>query len=81
MWFGFEAMEKLAEENGEEPLFYEESIEDKITRGVSRIEATELEQVSISFPRIPQLMYPNKRPDGVLGQHYKPYTGTIRNSH
>ena len=70
LWFGFEAMEKLAEENGQEPLFHEETIEDRVTRGVSRIEATELEQVSISFPRIPQLLYPSQRPDGVPGQHY-----------
>ena len=67
LWFGFEAMEKLAEENGEEPLFYEETIVDIVTRGVSRIEATELEHVSISFPRISLVLYPNKRPDGVPG--------------
>ena len=70
LWFGFEAMEKLAKENGQEPLFYEETIEDRVTRGVSRIEATKLDQVSISFPRIPQMLYPSKRPDGVPGQHY-----------
>ena len=70
LWFGFEAMEKLAEENGQDPLFYEETIADRVTRGISRVEATELEQVSISYPRIPQLLYPNKRTDGLPGQHY-----------
>ena len=63
-------MERLAEENGQEPLFYEETVADRVTRGIPRAEAIELEQVSISFPRIPQLLYPNKRPDGVPGQHY-----------
>ena len=70
LWFGFEAMERLAEENDQEPLFFEETVEDRVTRGVSRTEATELDQVSISFPRIPQLLYPSKRPDGAPGQHY-----------
>ena len=77
LWFGFDAMEKLAEENGQEPLFYEETIEDKITRGVTRVEAAELEQVSISFPRIPQLLYPNKKqmvsPDNTtISRRYPP---------
>jgi len=70
LWLGFETMEKLAIENGQEPLFYEETIADRITRGISKVEATELEQVSVSFPRIPQLLYPNKRMDGIPGQHY-----------
>ena len=70
LWLGFETMEKLAMENGQEPLFYEETIADRITRGISKVEATELEQVSVSFPRIPQLLYPNKRMDGIPGQHY-----------
>ena len=70
LWFGFDAMERLAEENGQEPLFYEETIADRVTRGIPRAEAAELEQVSISFPRIPQVLYPNKRTDGIPGQHY-----------
>ena len=70
LWMGFEVMEKLAEENGQEPLFCDETTEDKVTRGMSRTEATELDKVRISFPRIPQLWYPNVRADGVLGQHY-----------
>lgn len=70
MWLGFEAMEKLAEENGQEPLFCNETIEDKVTKGIPRAEAAKLKQVSISFPRIPQLLYPSTRTDGIPGQHY-----------
>ena len=70
LWMGFEVMERLAEENGQEPLFCDETTEDILTRGMSRSEATELEKVRISFPRIPQLWYPNVRADGVSGQHY-----------
>ena len=69
-WMRFKVMERWAEENGHEPLFCDETTEDKITRGISRSEATELEKVRISFPRIPQLWYPNARADGVPGQHY-----------
>ena len=69
-WMGFKVMERLAEENGQEPLFCDETTEDRVTRGIPRTEAMELEKVKVSFPRIPQLWYPNVRADGVPGQHY-----------
>ena len=68
-WYGFTNMEKLAMEEGLEELFDGESIEDRVLRGVPRKEAEEMEGVAISFPRIPQIYYPGKREDGVLGQH------------
>ena len=67
---GFETMERLAEEHGQEPLFCDETTEDRVTRGIPRNEAAELEKVEISFPRIPQLWYPNERADGIPGHHY-----------
>ena len=68
-WLGFEVMEKLAKELGVEELFNDESIADRITRGIPREEAEELEKVSISYPRVPQTLYPSERSDGINGQH------------
>jgi hypothetical protein len=68
-WLGFEVMEKLAKELGVEELFNDESIADRITRGIPRKEAEELESVSISYPRVPQTLYPSERSDGINGQH------------
>ena len=68
-WYGFTNMEKLAMEEGLDELFDGESIEDRVLRGVPRKEAEELENVTVSFPRIPQTYYPSKRDDDVIGQH------------
>ena len=69
LWFGFDVMEKIAINQGLEELFTGETIDDRVTRGIPRDEATELESVCISFPRVPQLLYPSERADGLLGQH------------
>jgi hypothetical protein len=68
-WLGFEVMEQLAKELGVEELFNDESIADRITRGIPRKEVEELESVSISYPRVPQILYPSERSDGINGQH------------
>ena len=68
-WYGFTNMEKLAMEEGLDELFDGESIEDRVLRRVPRKEAEELENVTVSFPRIPQTYYPSKRDDDVIGQH------------
>ena len=68
-WLGFDAMEKLAAEQGLDELFTDETLADRVTRGIPGKEAEELERVSISFPRVPQTMYPSKRSDGLIGQH------------
>ena len=62
-------MEKLALEERLEELFDSESIENKVLRGVPRKEAEEMEGVAISFPMIPQIYYPGKKEDNVLGQY------------
>jgi hypothetical protein len=67
-WLGFEVMEKLAKELGVEEFFNDESIADRITRGIPREEAEELENVSISYPRVLQTLYPSERSDGINGQ-------------
>ena len=69
LWLGFDAMEKIAIDQGLEELFTDETIADRVTRGIPRKEAEELESVSISFPRVPQTLYPSKRCDGLPGQH------------
>jgi hypothetical protein len=68
-WLGFETMKKLAKEQGLEELFADESIADRITRGIPHKKAEELECVSISYPRVPQTLYPSERSDGIIGQH------------
>ena len=50
-------MEKIAKEQGIEELFTDESIANRITRGIPRKEAEELEIVSISYPRVFQTLY------------------------
>ena len=66
-WLGFEAMERITKEQGIAELFTNESIADRITRGIPRKEAEELESVSISYPRVPQTLYSSERSDGIMG--------------
>ena len=67
-WLGFEAMERIAKEQGIAELFTDETIADRVTRGIPRKEVEELESVSISYPRVPQTLYPSERSDGIKGQ-------------
>ena len=62
-------MEKLAKEEGLEELFNDESIADRITKGIPHKKTEELECVSISYPRVPQTLYPSERSDDIIGQH------------
>ena len=62
-------MERIAKEEGIAELFTDETIADRIMRGIPRKEAKELENVSISYPRVPQTLYPSERSDGIMGQH------------
>jgi hypothetical protein len=52
-WLGFEVMEKLAKELGVEEFFNNESIADRITRGIPREEAEELEKSKYLLPKSP----------------------------
>ena len=69
-WLGFEAIEKLTKEQGLEEFFTDESIADRITQCIPRKEAEELECVNISYPRVPQTLYPSGRSNGIMGQHF-----------
>jgi hypothetical protein len=68
LWLGFESMENLVIEQGIEELFSDETISDRITRGIHRKEVEELESVSISYPIVPQILYSSVRSDGLPGQ-------------
>ena len=60
-WLGFEAMERIAKEQGNAELFTDETIADRVTRGIPRKEAEELKSVSISYPKVLQIFYPSER--------------------
>ena len=60
LWLGFETMEKLAKEQGLAELFANESIADRIIRGIPHKEAEEMESVSIFYSRVPQTLYPEE---------------------
>jgi hypothetical protein len=62
-------MENLVIEQGIEELFSDETIANRITRGIPRKETEELESVSISYHIMPQILYPSVRSDGHPGQH------------
>jgi hypothetical protein len=52
-WLGFEVMEKLAKELGVEELFNDESIADRITRGIPREEAERVGKCKYLLPKSP----------------------------
>jgi hypothetical protein len=63
-------MEKLAEDSGIEEFFSNETVADKVTRGIPQLEAEEMVNAQASYPRIPQQLYPKERSDNIPGQHY-----------
>ena len=69
-WLGFSTMEQLALDNGLEALYSDETVADKITRGIPRHEAEELLYAQVTYPRVPQLLYPKDRSDNIPGQHF-----------
>jgi hypothetical protein len=66
-------MEKLVEDSGIEELFSDETVVDKVTRGIPQLEAEEMVNAQASYPRIPQRLYPKERSDNIPGQHYNHY--------
>ena len=69
-WLGFSTMEQLAFDSGIDELYSDESVADKITRGVPRDEAEELLYAHVTYLRVPQLLYPKTRSDNIPGQHF-----------
>lgn len=50
-WLGFEAMEKITKEQGLDELFIDETIADRITRGISSKEAEKLDERKHFLPK------------------------------
>ena len=69
-WMGFSTMEQLAMDSGIEELFSDESMVDKVIRGIPQVEAEEMENAQAAYPRIPQQLYPNEKSENIMGQHY-----------
>jgi hypothetical protein len=69
-WMGFSYMEQLAVEAGIPECTSDGSVDDLVAKGYIRVEAEEMETAIVAFPRIAQKLYPSKRSDKVLGQHY-----------
>ena len=57
-------------DNGIEELYSDESMADKITRGIPRQKIEEMLYAQVTYPRVPQQLYPKARSDNILGQHY-----------
>jgi hypothetical protein len=70
LWLGFSYMEQLAVEAGTPECMTDGPTEDLVAMGYLRDEAEELQQAVVSFPRVPQRLYPSTRSDKVLGQYY-----------
>jgi hypothetical protein len=68
LWFGFLVLEQIARDAGHPPLDISD-INVHLARGIPQ-EARTLSNSRISYPRIPQKLWPNMRKDGKLGQHY-----------
>jgi hypothetical protein len=69
-WMGFSYMEQLAVEVGIPECTSDGSVDNLVAKGYIRAEAEEMETSIVAFPRIAQKLYPSKRSDKVLGQHY-----------
>lgn len=69
-WFGFPTMEQLAQDNGDTPPTNPATLADLISKGYTKEEAEEARHAHISFPRVPQKLWPSSRPDGIEGQHF-----------
>jgi hypothetical protein len=69
-WLGYSYMEQIAKEIGIPECIEDGSIEDLVAKGYMQTEAKELGCSIVSYPRVPQVLYPLVRSDKVLGQHY-----------
>lgn len=69
-WLGFEAMEKLAIEEGTPHSLEPTSTPNNTKKGCSDKEAAELTTAVFSYPHVNQALFPLVRPDGIEGQHF-----------
>ena len=69
MWLGFSVHEAIAIHEGKE-IIREFRTNDEFARfGTLTMEIIEFKTFRRAFPRVPQILYPNERPDAVPGNH------------
>ena len=69
-WYGFPAMEAIAYEGGVPPIIVNTPLAELVTSGFIEQEAIDLKTGRMSFPRVPQKLWPTSRPDKIEGQHF-----------
>ena len=69
MWLGFSIHEAIAIQKGTEIIHKHRTHEEFVTIGTPPKEVIDFKTLRRAFPRVPQLCYPNERPDAVLGNH------------
>jgi hypothetical protein len=70
MWLGFPIHEAVATQRGKEVIREYRTNEDFARTGTPPSEAIEFMTLRRAFPRVPQMLYPNERPDAVPGNHF-----------
>ena len=69
MWLGFSIHEAIATQRGTEVIYETRSHEEFEQLGTPPMEIIEFKTLRRAFPRVPQVFYPNERPDAVPGNH------------
>jgi hypothetical protein len=69
MWLGFPIHEAVATQRGNDIIREHRTNADFARIGTSPSEVIDFMTLRRAFPRVPQLLYPNERPDAVLGNH------------
>jgi hypothetical protein len=69
MWLGFSIHEAVAIQNGKEVIREHHTNDDFARAGTPPSEVIEFMTLRRAFPRVPQMLYPNERPDAVPGNH------------
>jgi hypothetical protein len=69
-WLGFSAMEAIARDKGLPVCSETSPTADLVTFGWKEEEAKEIITAIPAYGRVPQIFYPSKREDEMLGQHY-----------
>jgi hypothetical protein len=61
LWYGFSYMKQFAIEAGIPECMDDGSTEDLVAKGYIKIEVEDLEKVIVTYPRVPQKLYPSTR--------------------
>ena len=69
-WLGFEAMEKIAMDEGTSLCFEPVPTHTLVKKGLYEKKAIELLKAVFSYPHVGQTLFPLTRPDGIEGQHF-----------